>query len=87
LAGIAIKPKTPANVLFEVLDSQDKEEVPDVSFRTISFLRKSYALAMHVLTHFPDGTRHDCRTRIRWSEIHARHDAKGSRAEAALSGA
>ena len=29
-AGIAIKPKTPANVLFEVLDSQDKDEVPDV---------------------------------------------------------
>ncbi|KAF1347103.1 ribulose-phosphate 3-epimerase [Delphinella strobiligena] len=29
-AGIAIKPKTPANVLFDVLDSQDKEEVPDM---------------------------------------------------------
>ena len=30
-AGIAIKPKTPVDVLWEILDAQDKEEVPDVS--------------------------------------------------------
>jgi len=29
-AGIAIKPKTPVDVLYEVLDSQEKEEVPDM---------------------------------------------------------
>lgn len=31
-AGVAIKPKTPADVLFEILDSEDKDEVPDVRF-------------------------------------------------------
>ena len=31
LAGIAIKPKTPVSVLWEILDNPVKEEVPDVS--------------------------------------------------------
>ena len=31
LAGIAIKPKTPVDVLWEILDNPVKEEVPDVS--------------------------------------------------------
>lgn len=30
LAGIAIKPDTPVDVLFDILDSEIKEEVPDV---------------------------------------------------------
>lgn len=30
LAGIAIKPETPVNVLWEILDNAEKEEVPDV---------------------------------------------------------
>jgi len=30
LAGIAIKPKTPVEVLWDVLDSSNKAEVPDV---------------------------------------------------------
>jgi ribulose-phosphate 3-epimerase len=30
-AGIAIKPSTPVDVLWEILDSPNKEEVPDVS--------------------------------------------------------
>ena len=31
LAGIAIKPKTQVNVLWDILDSPEKSEVPDVS--------------------------------------------------------
>lgn len=30
-AGVAIKPKTPVDVLYELLDSGVKEETPDVS--------------------------------------------------------
>jgi len=30
-AGIAIKPKTPVDVLWDILDAEDKEDVPDVS--------------------------------------------------------
>lgn len=32
LAGIAIKPETSVDVLWEILDGQAKEEVPDVSY-------------------------------------------------------
>ena len=35
LAGIAIKPATKAEVLYEVLDSQDKAERPDVGPHSI----------------------------------------------------
>jgi ribulose-phosphate 3-epimerase len=31
-AGIAVKPNTPVDVLWEILDNPVKEEVPDVSF-------------------------------------------------------
>lgn len=30
-AGIAIKPKTPVDVLWDILENPTKEEVPDVS--------------------------------------------------------
>lgn len=30
LAGIAIKPDTPVDVLWDILDNQAEEEVPDV---------------------------------------------------------
>lgn len=30
LAGIAIKPDTPVDVLWDILDNQTQEEVPDV---------------------------------------------------------
>jgi ribulose-phosphate 3-epimerase len=30
-AGVAIKPGTPVDVLYELLDNSDKDEVPDVS--------------------------------------------------------
>lgn len=32
LAGIAIKPDTPVDVLWDILESEDVKEVPDVSF-------------------------------------------------------
>ena len=31
-AGIAIKPKTPVDVLYDILDNSNKDEVPDVRF-------------------------------------------------------
>jgi ribulose-phosphate 3-epimerase len=34
LAGIAIKPDTSVDVLWDILDSEDKKEVPDVSGRS-----------------------------------------------------
>lgn len=30
-AGVAIKPKTPVDVLYDILDNPNKDEVPDVS--------------------------------------------------------
>lgn len=32
-AGIALKPETPVDVLWEILESTDKAEVPDVGLR------------------------------------------------------
>jgi hypothetical protein len=41
-AGIALKPKTPVDVLYDILDNEaNKEEIPDVS--TSGFLRDSYS--------------------------------------------
>lgn len=34
LAGIAIKPETPVDVLWDILDNVDKAEVPDVRLPT-----------------------------------------------------
>jgi len=36
-AGVAIKPGTPVDVLYELLDSKDKEEVPDVSLICVQY--------------------------------------------------
>lgn len=35
-AGIAIKPKTPVDVLYEILDNPDKDYVPDVSWCSLA---------------------------------------------------
>lgn len=32
-AGIALKPKTEVDVLYDILDNEDKDEVPDVRWR------------------------------------------------------
>lgn len=50
-AGIAIKPKTPVDVLYEILDSNVKEEVPDVRRPTFS--------SFDPMLTFSDGTGHD----------------------------
>lgn len=42
LAGIAIKPKTPVDVLWEILDNPVKDEVPDVSRNDRSFALLQY---------------------------------------------
>lgn len=38
LAGIAIKPATPVDVLYEVLDAEDPAERPDVGFPLLPLL-------------------------------------------------
>lgn len=38
-AGIAIKPGTDVSVLYDILDSEKKDEVPDVSKKTRRILR------------------------------------------------
>jgi ribulose-phosphate 3-epimerase len=37
-AGIAIKPDTPVDVLWEILENKDEKERPDVSFRCLRSL-------------------------------------------------
>lgn len=37
-AGIAIKPKTPVDVLYDIQDNPNKDEVPDVSVPWLSRL-------------------------------------------------
>ena len=42
-AGIAIKPKTDVSVLYDILDSSTKDEVPDVSSSSWSHSRNIIA--------------------------------------------
>ena len=42
LAGIAIKPATPVNVLWDILDSPNVEERPDVRISSIAAPRTSH---------------------------------------------
>jgi hypothetical protein len=39
-AGIAIKPKTPVDVLWEIMENPVKEEVPDVSTPHLATLQR-----------------------------------------------
>ena len=39
MAGIAIKPETSVDVLYELLDSPDKAEIPDVAQLTLCSTR------------------------------------------------
>ena len=62
-AGIAIKPDTPVDVLWDILDSPELDERPDVSsLPAIIFPR---ALIPEI-----DGPRHDSASRLRRTEIH-----------------
>ena len=69
-AGIAIKPGTSVDVLYDIFDNEDRDEVPEV--------RGSGLSSLAMLTSLLDGARHDSGTRLRWTEIYARHDAKGA---------
>lgn len=51
-AGIAIKPKTPVDVLYEILDNPDKDYVPDVSWCSL-------AAELWHANGVPDGSCHD----------------------------
>ena len=55
LAGIAIKPDTPVDVLFDILDSKVKEEVPDVCSLVfhVSRLGADVAQMVLVMTVYP----------------------------------
>ena len=68
LAGIAIKPDTPVDVLWEILDNPNKIEVPDV--------RPTLALRVRSLSGL-DGLGHDSSSRFRWPEIHGIRASQG----------
>jgi ribulose-phosphate 3-epimerase len=61
-AGIAIKPGTEVDVLYDILDSSNKEEVPDVRRTTAINARKTDAIT--------DGIGDDSRAWLRWAEVH-----------------
>jgi hypothetical protein len=52
LAGIAIKPKTPVDVLWDLLETNNKDERPDVSWQ------HRFQWPVQLLT-FADGASHD----------------------------
>ena len=67
LAGIAIKPETSVDVLWDILENQNKAEVPDVGWQ----------LQWRWLTlTLPDGSYHDCTPRVRRPEVHGFGTAK-----------
>lgn len=78
-AGIALKPKTSADVLWDILDSKDKDEVPDVC------LSISYSRTIADMKSL-DGPHHDGRAWLRRSEIYAGADAKGRGYSKTISG-
>lgn len=72
LAGIAIKPKTPVDVLWPILANAEKMEVPDVSLPPIDHFCFAAILVFssRVPLTFADGPRHDRRTWVRWPKVH-----------------
>lgn len=75
-AGIAIKPKTPVDVLYELLDSKDERDVPEVRDEEHWPSRCGHLGGM--LLTLADGTHHDSRARLRRSKVHAGYDAQSS---------
>lgn len=63
LAGIAIKPETPVDVLWDILDNTKKEEVPDVRPFTRLFHTR-------LLTGLSDGFGDDCPSWLRRSKVY-----------------
>jgi ribulose-phosphate 3-epimerase len=65
--GVAIKPKTKADVLWELLDAEDDKERPDVRLQML-------CLGL-VADNATDGARDDSRAGLWRAEIHGGHDA------------
>lgn len=84
-AGIAIKPDTPVDVLWDILDSEDVNERPDVSGPPFYSLHIS-SYSNNKLVGVIDGSRYDSSPRFRWSEIHGFRIAQGSSIARTVSG-
>lgn len=81
LAGIAIKPKTGVDVLWDILENPNADERPDVSTQCGRRVTECDAdLAV-------DGPRHDGGAGLWRAEVHGKRAAQGARAEEAVSGA
>lgn len=85
-AGIAIKPSTPVDVLWEILENPVKEERPDVRVPLVSPSSRFVLATQHSLTPKTDGPSNDCRARIWRPKIHGFRTAKSSRVEKEISG-
>ncbi len=72
-AGIALKPETPVDALWEIMENPDKAEVPDVCRRRHAFEIISPRMTNELL----DGANHDRTPWIRWPEIHGFRTAEG----------
>lgn len=66
-AGVAIKPGTNVEVLYEILDNSNKDEVPDVS----SASRPLLISLILQYSYITDGSHYDCRARFWRAKIHA----------------
>ena len=64
LAGIAIKPETPVDVLWDIMDTDIKSEKPDVRLFGIIQSPKAY---VDLLT---DGSCHDCSSGLRRAKVY-----------------
>lgn len=62
LAGIAIKPDTPVDVLWDILESKDAKELPDVS--------GAFPLEVAQVLTSADGLGHDGSSWVWRAEIH-----------------
>lgn len=68
-AGIAIKPGTDVDVLYDILDNSEKTEVPEVRCGAGDY---HLSILSNILT---DGASNDRRAWFRRSKVYARHDA------------
>lgn len=81
LAGIAIKPDTPVDVLWEILENPDEKERPDVRITLpLPFqlwIQDDNRLTCRLFSFLADGSRYDSSSRIRRTEIHGIRAAQG----------
>jgi len=80
-AGIALKPETPVDVLWEILENPNKAEVPDVGLRFTLSGQYSNMADGHI-----DGVDNDGTSWIWWSEVHGLGAAEGQGGEGTISG-